>query len=583
MVTLTRNALKVLRERYLLKDSETGKIIETPEEMFRRVAKVVAKAELKYNTRYESKKIEDEFFEMMDNLLFLPNSPTLMNSGTKLGQLSACFVLPIEDSLESIFKTLKDSALVHQTGGGTGFSFSNLRPEGARLKLTGGVSSGPVSFMEIYDKATDVVKQGGRRRGANMGILRVDHPDIEEFITVKTVDGRLSNFNISVALSDEFMLAVKNNDYFDLRNPKNRRSIKKISARKIFNLIADNAWKCADPGVIFIDKMNKNNPTPKLGKFESTNPCGETPLLPYESCNLGSINLSKFVNNGKIDYELLEKIVMLAVRFLDDIIEVNTYPIPKIEEATKASRKIGLGVMGFADMLIKLGIPYDSEEALQTAKDIMKFIYETSRHKSHELAEHRGVFPAFEASIYDTESRKDRVRNATITTIAPTGSISIIAGCSPSIEPLFAVAYERNILDKTFRHVNRLFKEIARRKGFYSQELLDKVTKKGTVKGIDDIPKEIQKLFVTAHEVSPEYHVKMQAAFQKYTDNAVSKTVNFSQYATQQDVRKTFILAYDQGCKGITIYRDKSKESQVFNVGNVCLMCEGHDDEEDEK
>ncbi len=582
MVTLTRNALKVLRERYLLRDPETGKLADTPEEMFKRVAKVVAKPELNYTTRYEAKKIEDDFFWMMDNLYFLPNSPTLMNAGTKLGQLSACFVLPIEDSLESIFNSLKDAALIHQTGGGTGFSFSNLRHEGARLNLTGGMSSGPLSFMEVFDKATDIIKQGGRRRGANMAILRVDHPDVEEFIMAKTIDGRLSNFNISVALTDEFMDAVKKNEYFDLRNVRNRRSFRKVNARKIFNLIADTAWKCADPGVVFIDRMNKYNPTPHIGKFESTNPCGETPLLPFESCNLGSINLSKFVTDNKVDYELLEKVVKLSVKFLDNIIDVNSYAIKEIEVATKASRKIGLGVMGFADMLIKLNIPYNSEEALEVAGSVMKFIGEKGQEMSVELAKERGVFPNFLGSMYDTGKKEDRVRNATVTTVAPTGTISIIAGCSPSIEPLFAVAYERNIMDKVFISVNGLFKDIARRKGFYSKELIDKVAKQGTVHNIEEVPEEIRKIFITAHEVSPEYHVKMQAMFQKYTDNAVSKTVNFTSTATVEDVRKTFMLAYKEGCKGITIYRDKSKENQVFNVGNVCLMCEGQDGEEEE-
>jgi len=416
-----------------------------------------------------------------------------------------------------------------------------------------------------------------------MAILRVDHPDIEQFITAKTIDGRLTNFNISVSLTDDFMLAVKRNEYYDLRNPKNRRSVKRVLARKIFNLIADTAWKCADPGVVFMDRMNKFNPTPKLGKYESTNPCGETPLLPFESCNLGSINISKFVKGEKIDYEHLGQVVTLAVRFLDDIIDANNYAIPEIERMTKGNRKIGLGIMGFADTLIQLNIPYNSDEGVEKATEIIKFIRTKGREASVELAKARGVFPNFEDSTYDTDKPEDRVRNATITTLAPTGTISMIAGCSASIEPLFAVAYERNIMDKVFRHVNRLFKEIARKKGFYSKELMDKVAKKGTVIGFKEIPEDIQKAFVTAHEVSPEYHVKMQAALQKYVDNAVSKTVNFSENATIDDVRKTFMMAYDQGCKGITIYRDNSKSEQVYNVGNVCLFCEGQDDEEDDK
>ena len=579
MASLSRNALKVLRERYLIKDSE-GKVIETPEQMFRRVARVVVKPELNHTTRYEVKKIEDDFFDMMDQLYFIPNSPTLMNAGTKLGQLSACFVLPVGDALESIFSTLKDSALIHQSGGGTGFSFSGLRPSGARLKLTGGVSSGPVPFIDVFDKATEVIKSGGRRRGANMAILRVDHPDIEEFITSKQIDGRLNNFNISVALTDDFMEAVKKKELFDLRKPKTRRSVKKVSARKLFDLIAESAWKSADPGVVFIDRMNKDNPTPNIGKFESTNPCGETPLLNYESCNLGSLNLANFVKYEKVDYELLEKIVKLSVKFLDNIIEMNNYPSPEIEEATKKTRKIGLGVMGFADMLIKLHISYDSDKALEVAEEVMSFIKTKAKEASVELAKERGVFPAFLGSIYDTGKKEDRVRNATITTIAPTGSISIIAGCNPSIEPLFAVAYERNIIDRTLVSVNSLFKEMARRRGFYSSQVINEVAKKGVVHGIKEIPEDIQKMFITAHEVSPEYHVKVQASFQKHVDNAVSKTVNFVETATVEDVKNVYLLAYDSGCKGITVYRNNSKAFQVFNVGNTCLEC---DDEEDSK
>ncbi len=578
MASLTRNAIKVLRERYLIKDQD-GRVIETPEEMFRRVARVVAKPELQYTTRYEAKKIEDDFFDIMDQLYFIPNSPTLMNAGTKLGQLSACFVLPIGDSLDSIFNTLRDSALIHQSGGGTGFSFSGLRPSGARLKLTGGVSSGPVPFIDVFDKSTEVVKSGGRRRGANMAILRIDHPDIEEFITSKQVDGRLNNFNISVALTDDFMDAVKKKELFDLRVPKTRRSLKKVSARKLFDLIAECAWKSADPGVVFIDRMNRDNPTPHLGKFESTNPCGETPLLNHESCNLGSLNLANFVKYEKIDYEYLEKVIKLAVKFLDNIIEMNNYPSQEIEDATKKTRKIGLGVMGFADMLIKLHISYESDRAMEIADEVMDFINIKSKEASVELAKERGVFPAFLGSIYDTGKKEDRVRNATITTIAPTGSISIIAGCNPGIEPLFAVAYERNIIDRTLVSVNSLFKEMLRRKGLYTPELINKVARKGVVAGIKEIPEDLQKMFVTAHEVSPEYHVKVQASFQKHVDNAVSKTVNFIEAATLEDIKKTYLLAYDKGCKGITVYRNNSKAYQVFNVGNTCIECEDEPEE----
>jgi ribonucleoside-diphosphate reductase alpha chain len=528
------NALEVLKRRYLLKDSK-GKVIETPSEMFKRVAKHVAKG----NSRLEKK-----FFSIMSNLEFLPNSPTLMNAGTKLGQLSACFVLPIEDSLESIFEALKLSALIHQTGGGTGFSFSRLRPKNDVVRSTKGVASGPVSFMEIFDKATEVIKQGGKRRGANMGILRVDHPDIIEFIKAKQNENAFRNFNLSVGLTDKFMKAVKSGGKYDLINPKTKKLVEKISARKIFDLIVEMSWKTGDPGIVFLDEINRKHPLKKLGRIESTNPCGEVPLLAYESCNLGSINLSKFVLNGKIDYDRLGKVVRISVQFLDSVIDVNKYPLLEIEKMTKANRKIGLGVMGFAEMLILLGIRYDSKEALEAADDVMKFISSEARNVSVELGKRKGSFPNFKKSVWYGKYKS--MRNGTITTIAPTGTISIIADCGNGIEPLFALSFTRTMYEgKKLTHVNPLFKKIGKEKG---------------------------KLFVTAQDIKPEWHVKMQSVFQKYVDNAVSKTVNLRREATKNDVKKIFLMAYDLKCKGITVYREGSKKEQVISLGK-CRVC----------
>jgi ribonucleoside-diphosphate reductase alpha chain len=549
---LSVNALRVLERRYLLKD-ENGTILETPLELFRRIAKAIAL----------DPGSEEEFFNTLVNLEFLPNTPTLMNAGTEMGQLSACFVIPVEDSLVSIFDAVKSMALIQQSGGGTGFSFTHLRPKGDVVKSTKGVASGPVSFMRVFDTTTEIIKQGGKRRGANMGILRVDHPDIIEFITAKTKEGLLSNFNISVAVDDKFMDGVKADDDHELINPRNGEVVKTVKARDIWNLIISMAWRTGDPGVIFIDEINRHNPTPQVGKMESTNPCGELPLLPFESCNLGSINLARMINKGSIDWEKLEKTIVLGVRFLDNVIDKNKYPLPQIEEITRANRKIGLGVMGFADMLVQLGIPYDSDKALKTAEEIMSFIKEKSHITSQKLAQERGVFPNFHESIYEKP-----MRNATTTTVAPTGTISIIAGCSSGIEPLFAVSYVRNVLEGTkLIEVNPYFEAVAKERGFYSEELMMKIAKTGTLAGIDEIPDDVKRIFVTAFDIAPVWHVKMQAAFQKYSDNAVSKTINFPKDVDIREVEKAFMLAYELKCKGITIYRYGSKIQQVLYIG----------------
>jgi len=567
-VKFSSTALTVLEKRYLTKDDKGQ--VEKPEEMFRRVAKNIASAELIYGTEADVEVWEEEFYQVMANLEFLPNSPTLMNAGRELQQLSACFVLPIDDSMESIFEAIKYTALIHKSGGGTGFSFSRLRPEGDMVGSTGGVASGPISFMRAFDTATDVIKQGGMRRGANMAILNVNHPDILKFITAKEKGDNLTNFNLSVAANDDFMRAVTAGAEYDLINPRNKEVVGRLNAKEIFDKIVDQAWRTGDPGLVFLDRINQDNPTPKLGIIESTNPCGEQPLLPYESCNLGSINLSKMVSekNGAplIDYQKLEKTVRLAVKFLDNVIDKNKFPLPEIEEMTKKTRKIGLGVMGFADLLIKLGISYDSVEALQTAEDVMRFINEKANEASAALAEERGVFPVFEGSIYDVPNGA-RIRNATTTTIAPTGTLSIIAGCSSGIEPLFALSYIRNILDGAhFIEVNPYFEEEAKREGFYSAELMEEIAKRGSIQDMDGIPDRVKRLYVTAHDISPEWHIKMQAAFQSSTHNAVSKTINFPHSATIEDVEQAYMLAYNKGCKGITIYRDRSKDKQVLSI-----------------
>ena len=705
---LSLNAMEVLKRRYLLKN-ELGEVIETPSQMFERVAKAIARAELNYGkSKEEVKEIERRFYLLMRNLEFLPNSPTLMNAGTELGQLAACFVLPVEDSIEGIFGAVKNMAKIHQSGGGTGFSFSRLRPKEDVVKSTGGVASGPVSFMRVFDVATDVIKQGGKRRGANMGILNADHPDILEFIRAKE-RGEFANFNTSVAVTDEFMHAVERNKEYGLINPRTKEEVKRIKAHEVFNEIVTYAWKTGDPGIVFMDEINRRNPIPAAGKIEATNPCvtadtwvmtaegprqieeligkkfvaivngeewesseegffetgvkqvyrlktaegfelrltadhpvmkvarttrykvetqwsnagdlkpgdkikmnrerfvatvkevvpdgiekvydvqipginafdangfvvhncGEQPLLPYDSCNLGSINVSKFVKNGdgEIDWERLREVIWISVRFLDDVIDVNRYPLPEIEKMTKANRKIGLGIMGFAELLIKLGIAYDSKDALSVGEKLMQFITNEARRCSTELGLERGSFSNFELSVWN--SKYEAMRNATVTTIAPTGTISIIAGCSSGIEPIFAVAFVRNVMGGMLE-INKLFEEIVKEKGFYSKELITEIAKCGSVQDIDGVPGDVKRIFVTALDISPEWHVRMQAAFQKYTDNAVSKTVNLPSDAAWGDVKKVFLLAYKLKCKGITIYRYGSKE-QILSLDIPKLMLE---------
>jgi len=562
---LTVNALEVLRKRYLLRD-ETGRAVETPAQAFRRVARAIAKVDKEYGGN--PKESEKAFYEMMVRTEFLPNSPTLFNAGTALGQLSACFVLPVEDSLESIFAAVKNMALIEKSGGGVGFDFSKLRPKGDMVKSTKGVASGPVSFMRVFDSATEVIKAGGKRRGAMMGVLRADHPDVIEFITSKQKPGVLSNFNVSVAVTDDFMKKVEEDGEYWLINPRNKEKVRRLKAEDVWSLMAKSAWESGDPGVIFIDEINRHNPIPEVGRIDSTNPCGEQPLLPYESCNLGSVNLSRMVENGKVNWEKLRETVWNAVLFLDDVIDANRFPLNDIAEMTRANRKIGLGVMGFADMLIKLGIPYDSEEALMLAERVMRFVTEESRRKSVELGEERGSFPNFDRSVW--KDKYSAMRNATMTTIAPTGSISIIAGCSSGIEPLFAVSFMRKVLEGTrLFEINPLFEMIAKERGFYSAELLEEIARTGSVQRIRGVPEDVKRVFVTALDIKPEWHVRMQAAFQKYTDNAVSKTVNLPNYARVEDVEKVFWLSYRLKCKGITVYRYGSKPEQVLNIGEI--------------
>ena len=566
-LNLSKNAQTVLKKRYLKRDSD-GNSLETAEDMFRRVAQTIDSAEPK--TGKKKTKFEQQYYKMMTDLDFLPNSPTLMNAGRELGQLSACFVLPVGDSMESIFEAIKNTAMIHKSGGGTGFSFSRIRPANDEVCSTSGVSSGPISFMRVFDAATETIKQGGTRRGANMGILRVDHPDIMNFIMAKRDLTILTNFNISVGVTEAFMDAVDKGDDYDIINPRNGKVVKQLNAAKVFTQIVDMAWANGEPGIVFLDRLNRDNPTPHIGEYESTNPCGEQPLLPYESCNLGSLNLANMVVDGEIDWDKLEKTVKLATRFLDNVIEANKYPLPEIDEMTRANRKIGLGVMGWADMLIMLETPYNSPDGIALGERIMRFVNEKSHEESILLAEERGAFPNFKGSIFDQPGKR-QIRNSTCTTIAPTGTISIIANCSSGVEPLFAVSYVRQVLDNNkLIEVHPLFEKIAKERGFYSAELMQEIAEKGTIQDIDAVPEDIRRIFVTSHDITPKDHVLMQAAFQKYTDNAVSKTVNFCSDATREDVSTVYMLAYKEGCKGVTIYRDGSRDMQVLSVaGNT--------------
>lgn len=566
----TEQALKVLNERYLVKDKDL-KPIETPEDMLWRVSWDVASAEARWGaSRKEVMKSAKEFYNLMASRRFLPNSPTLMNAGTGNGlQYSACFVLPVEDSMEGIFDALKFQAIIHKTGGGTGFSFTRLRPSGSLVKTSSGTASGPISFMRIFDAATNEVKQGGKRRGANMGILRVDHPDVMEFIHCKE-EGGITNFNISVALTDAFMEAYRKDEEYELINPKTKEVVGKLSAKKVFDEIADGAWRTGDPGLIFIDKINQStaNPVPAIGEIEATNPCGEQPLYPFDACNLGSIFLTYFVKNGEVDWDGLKEISRQSVRFLDNVIEVNPYPLQQIRNTVFGIRRIGLGIGGWADMLLELGIPYDSEEALELAEKVMKTINDEAVAETQRLAKVRGAFPMFAGSIY--KDGKPR-RNSTVTTIAPTGTISIIAGSSSGCEPLFAIAFQHIVkdkhLDRKMTFVNPKFEEVLKNENLWSQELMDKIGEVGIVRGLTELPEKIRQVFGTAQEITPTWHIRTQAAFQKYTENAVSKTINMDNSVTPEDIKKAYLEAWDTGCKGITVFRDGCKDVQVLNIG----------------
>ncbi|MBS4760195.1 MAG: vitamin B12-dependent ribonucleotide reductase [Clostridium sp.] len=594
---LSQNAIKVLEKRYLKRDAQ-GKPTEEPKDLFLRVASTLAEADKKFGaTQEEVDESTKEFYDFITKRYFMPNSPTLMNAGRELGQLAACFVLPVEDSLEGIFETVKNTALIHKSGGGTGFSFSRLRPKNDVVRSTMGVSSGPVSFMEVFNAATEAVKQGGTRRGANMGILRIDHPDILDFINCKSDNFKLNNFNISVAITDKFMEALKSGTDYELIHPRTKQAVGKLSAKAVFDLIVEGAWKNGEPGIIFIDHMNSDNPTPLIGEIESTNPCGEVPLLPYEACNLGSINLGLMLKgqegNYSVDWDKLAKVTRMAIHFLDNVIAINNYPLPQISEMVQNNRKIGLGVMGWADMLMKMGIAYNSEEGTKLASQVMEFIDYESKVKSIELSKERGRFGNFKGSVYDGKNflynkykgksagiitdemwadldkqiEQFGIRNATTTCIAPTGTISMIASASGGVEPLFGLVFIRDVMDGTIMmEINPIFEQYARKHGFYSDELMKKISVDGTAAHCAEVPEEAKKIFVAAHDVSPYWHVKMQAAFQLHTDNAVSKTVNFEENATRKDVADSYILAYENDLKGITVYRNNSRQFQPMNL-----------------
>ena len=562
---LTDVASEVLKKRILLADA-SGEPRETPEEMFARVANAVASVERRYSASAETRETADAFRNLMQSLDFLPNSPTLVNAGLPNGQLSGCFVLPIEDSMDSIFGTLRDMALIQKTGGGTGFSFSRLRPRNDPVGSARGRSSGPVSFMKLYDYASETTRLGGARRGANMGVLRFDHPDILEFIACKTDPDALHTFNISVAVSDSFIDGVKRRSDYGLINPRTGQEVGRLNARDVFSAIVESAWKTGDPGIIFLDAINRGNPVPSVGEIEATNPCGEQPLLAYESCNLGSINVSHFVRDSKIDFPRLRSVVQLAVRFLDDVVDANHYPLPQIEVQTLGNRKIGLGIMGFADLLFLLGIPYDSEAALAMADELMGFVAREAVQESCRLADLKGSFPNYAQSIFP--SRGIKPRNAAVTTIAPTGTISLIAGCSSGIEPLFALSFVRHVLEERREfHIHPLFeKQVA---PYLTDEIRNRILATGSAKNMKELPESIRRVFVTAHDIEPEWHVRMQAAFQRHVESGVSKTVNLRRTATRSDIEKVFLLAHELGCKGITVFRDGCKTEQVLEAGKA--------------